>query len=56
MEKTLIVEEIAEILRISPATMRSKEWQTRTKCPLRKVGKRLYALETDIRDWFKNRG
>jgi len=40
----LNVEEIAEILGVSRNTIQRKSWRDRTGCPVRKIGKRLYAL------------
>lgn len=49
--KTLTVEEMAAILLIKPNTIHNKKWQTRTGCPLKKIGRRLFAVETEFNDW-----
>lgn len=51
MIKTLTVEEMAVILCIKPNTMHSRTWQLRTKCPLKKIGRRLFSLQTEFNDW-----
>jgi hypothetical protein len=52
MEEVLTVEEIAEILHIKPNTIHSRSWQKRTGCPLKKIGKRLYAIAEEFWKWF----
>jgi len=49
----LTVEEIASILGVSRNTIQRKSWQYRTGCPMRKIGKRLYALATEFYKWMK---
>ena len=49
----LNVEEIAEILGVSRNTIQRKSWRDRTGCPVRKIGKRLYALAAEFYKWMK---
>ena len=49
----LTVEEISEILGVSRNTIQRKSWRDRTGCPLRKIGKRLYALAAEFYKWMK---
>ena len=51
--EVLRVEDISKILGIKPNTIRSKSWQRRTGCPLKKIGKRLYSLPSDFESWLK---
>lgn len=51
----LTVEQIAQILKIKPGTIHSKDWQERTGCPLKKVGKRNYSEQSEFWSWFKRR-
>ena len=50
--QTLTVEKMAHILLIKPNTMHNRAWQRRTGCPLKKVGKRLIAIESEFNDWL----
>lgn len=52
-EDILTVEQISEILEISRNTIQRRNWRERTGCPLRKVGKRLYAFATEFYKWMK---
>ena len=49
----LFIEEIARMFHISPNTLRRKKWRQKSGIPLRKVGKRLCGLRTEIERWFK---
>ena len=49
----LTVEEISEILEVSRNTIQRKGWRDRTGCPIRKIGKRLYALATEFHRWMR---
>ena len=49
----LTVEQISEILGISRNTIQRRIWRERTGCPLRKIGKRLYALVAEFYKWMK---
>ena len=49
----LTVEQIAEILGVSRNTIQRKSWRDRTGCPVRKIGKRLYALGSEFHKWIK---
>lgn len=51
---TLTIEQMAEILMVKPNTMRSKKWQARVGIPLKKVGKRCFALEQEFNDWLSD--
>jgi len=50
----LMVEDIAQILRISPNTIHSRRWQVKSGCPLYKRGKRLYAIAAEFWKWFRS--
>jgi hypothetical protein len=52
-EEVLTVEQIAEILRITRNTVQSTRWKQRSRCPLLKRGKRLYAISADFWKWFR---
>ena len=49
----MTVEQIADVLRISKNTIQRKSWREKTGCPLRKKGKRLYAMVEEFNNWFK---
>lgn len=49
----LTVEEISDILEISRNTIQRRNWRERTGCPVRKIGKRLYALAGEFYKWMK---
>lgn len=53
MNELLTVEQIAGILKIKPNTIHSKEWQIRTGCPLKKIGKRRYCENNEFWTWYK---
>lgn len=50
----LMVADIAQILRISQNTIHSRRWQEKSRCPLYKKGKRLYAIATEFWRWFRS--
>lgn len=52
--KTLTVEEMSVILCIKPNTMHSKIWQQRTRCPLKKIGRRLFCIDIEFNDWLSD--
>lgn len=52
-EDILTVEQISDILGISKNTIQRRIWREKTGCPLRKIGKRLYALATEFYKWMK---
>jgi hypothetical protein len=54
--RLLTAEEIAAILKISLNTVHSKDWQNRNRCPLIKIGKRTYVLESAFWKWVSERG
>lgn len=49
---TLNAEQMASILGIKPRTMHDRKWQVRTGCPLKKVGRRLLAIEWEFHGWL----
>ena len=51
-QDVLTVGQIAEILQISENTIQRKSWRKRTGCPLRKIGKKLYALVREFDKWM----
>ena len=55
-EQLLTAEEIAAILKVSLGTVRKLQWRRRNGCPLFRIGKRTYALETRFWKWVTNRG
>jgi len=55
-EQLLTAEEIAAILKISLNTVHNHEWQKRNRCPLIKIGKRRYAMESTFWKWVEGRG
>lgn len=52
-QDVLTVEQVAEILGISRNTVQRRAWREMTGCPLRKIGKRLYALADEFQKWMK---
>jgi excisionase family DNA binding protein len=52
-EDILTVEEVSELLGISRNTIQRRNWRAKTGCPLRKIGKRLYALAAEFHKWMK---
>ncbi len=54
--RLLTSEEIAALLRISLNTVHNRNWQKRNQCPLIKIGKRTYAVETVFWRWINERG
>lgn len=48
----LSIEQMSQILFIKPNTMHSRKWQQKSGCPLRKQGRRLYALSQEFNDWL----
>lgn len=55
-ERLLTTEEMAAILKIAVNTVHSRVWQKRNGCPLIKIGKRSYAVETTFWKWVGERG
>lgn len=53
MEKLLTVEDVSRILGVRPNTVHNRKWQLRTRCPLRKIGKRSYVLPEEFNRWLK---
>jgi len=48
----LTTDQIAEILKIKRTTIHSKEWQQRTGCPLKRIGKRNYSKSEEFYNWL----
>jgi len=55
MEEVLLVEDIAEILHIKTNTIHGRRWQEKSRCPLIKHGKRLYAIPDEFWKWFRQK-
>lgn len=55
-KRLLTPEDIAAILKISLNTVHNKAWQRRNGCPLIKIGKRIYSLESVFWKWVNERG
>ena len=55
-KRLLTVEEIASILKISLNTVHNKTWQKRNGCPLLKIGRRNYAMESAFWKWVNEKG
>ncbi len=53
VKETLTVEELAKILHVTPNTIQSRRWQKRSKCPLYRRGKRIFAISSEFWNWFK---
>lgn len=51
--KVMLVEDVAEILKLAKNTIHSRRWQERSGCPLFRRGKRLYVTAPDFWKWFK---
>ena len=49
----LFVDDVSRMFRISPNTLRRKEWRRKSGIPLRKVGKQLCGARTEIERWFQ---
>ncbi len=54
--RLLTSEEIAAILKISLNTVHNRNWQKKNACPLIKIGKRSYAIESVFWKWVTERG
>ena len=54
-QDVLTVEQIAEMLHITPNTIQRKSWREHTGCPLRKIGKRLYCNALDFQKWLRGK-
>lgn len=52
--KLLTVREMAEALHIKENTMQSRRWQVKSRCPLFKRGRRLFAFDYEFWKWFRN--
>ena len=49
----MIVEEMAQILRVKPETFHSRKWQLRSGCPLFRRGRRLFAVRSEFWKWLR---
>ena len=54
--RLLATKEIAEILKVSLNTVQNRKWRKRNGCPLFRIGRRTYALETRFWKWINDRG
>ena len=54
--RLLTTEEIAEILKVSLNTVQTRNWRKRNGCPLFRIGKRTYAVETTFWKWVYEKG
>lgn len=49
----LFSEDIARLFHISANTIRRKKWREKSGIPLRRVGKHLCGLKSELEKWFK---
>lgn len=49
----LFVRDISKMFHISENTIRRKKWREKTGIPLRKVGKQLCGVKSEIEKWFR---
>ena len=54
--RLLTTDEIAGILKVSLNTVQSREWREKNGCPIFRIGKRTYALETTFWRWVNSKG
>ena len=54
--RLLTPKEMAAILKISTNTVHNREWRRRNGCPIIKIGKRAYAMETFFWKWVHEKG
>ena len=54
--RLLTTEEISEILKVSLNTVQKRDWRKQNGCPLFRIGKRTYALETTFWEWVHEKG
>ena len=54
--RLLTTEEISEILKVSLNTVQTRDWRKQNGCPLFRIGKRSYALETAFWEWVQEKG
>lgn len=47
------VEEIASMIGVTKNTIQRKKWRDKTGCPIRKKGKKLYCIRTELDSWLK---
>jgi Helix-turn-helix domain len=52
-QDTLTLEDVSAILRISRNTLQRKNWRIKTRCPLKKIGRRLLVYKEDFDNWFR---
>ena len=52
-DDVMFVDEMAEMLGINKNTLQRRAWRAKTGCPLRKIGKRLFALRSEFEKWLK---
>lgn len=49
----LFVDDIVKLFHISANTIRRRSWRQKTGIPLRKVGRQLCGLRSDVEKWFR---
>jgi len=54
--KLITIEEMADVLRVRPNTLHSKEWRRVNGCPLFRIGRRVYAFRAGFWKWVEQRG
>jgi hypothetical protein len=55
-EQLLTAEEIAAILKVSLNTVHNRKWQLSHGCPIIKIGKRTYVVQTAFWKWIREKG
>ena len=48
-------EEIAQMLDVKVATLYDHRWREQSKCPLFKVGKKLFAWKNEFDEWYQEK-
>ncbi len=49
----MFVKDISKLFRISANTLRRRRWREKTGIPLRKVGRSLCGIRSDVEEWFR---
>ena len=55
-DRLLATKEIAAILKVTLNTVQNRGWRKRNGCPLFRIGRRTYALETRFWKWVNEKG
>ena len=55
-DRLLATKEIATILKVTLNTVKNRKWRKRNGCPLFRIGRRTYALETRFWKWVNEKG